>query len=138
MSKTLFYFAKQSMVWLIIGSNNICHIEVNGAFARYTKCFLTPWELPADWSKCVHNFKLVFPLRYSDMCSTSTNYFLLGYKRAVFVVMECKCTSVIYVYELIFLLHTSRPTECTLCNAKSRDSVKILDLLVYMCFNLLK
>ncbi len=33
-------------------------------------------------------------------------------KVSVLVVMECKGANVIYVYELIFLLHTSRSTEC--------------------------
>ncbi len=34
-------------------------------------------------------------------------------KVPVLVVMECKRASVIYVYQLTFLLHTSRSTECS-------------------------
>ncbi len=33
-------------------------------------------------------------------------------KYRVLVVMECKRANVIYVYKLIYLLHTSRSTEC--------------------------
>ncbi len=35
-------------------------------------------------------------------------------KVPVLVVMECKQANVIYLYELIFLLHASRSTECRL------------------------
>ena len=57
--------------------------------------------------------KRVFPLRYSETCSTFANYVLLRYKMLVLVVMECKRAHVIRVYELIFLLHTWRSTEYT-------------------------
>ncbi len=46
-------------------------------------------------------------------------------KVPVLVVVECKRANVIYVYELILLLHTSRSTECmhdvTLSNGSESD-----------------
>ena len=44
----------------------------------------------------------------------------------VLVVMECKRANVIYVYELIFILNTSRSTEC-------RPRLLSLDITIAMC-----
>ena len=53
--------------------------------------------------------KGVFPLCYFDTRSTSANYlYSSDTKGPVLVVMECKRVSVIYVYELVFLLRTSK------------------------------
>ncbi len=50
-------------------------------------------------------------------------------KVPVLVVMECKRANVIYVYELIFLLHTSRSTECTCSFA----ALIVLSCVVMLC-----
>ncbi len=66
-------------------------------------------------SKCAHDFdcdwhhvNAVFPLRYSDTVLLSQIISYSDTKVPVLVVMECKRANVIYVYELIFLLHTSK------------------------------
>ncbi len=71
-------------------------------------------------SKCAHDFDCDWQHvnAFSDYVtlirsSTFANSLLLrsGTKVPGFVVMEHKCTSVIYVYEMIFLLYTSRSAE---------------------------
>ncbi len=59
------------------------------------------WERVNAFSHCVTSTDTLLPqiISYSDT------------KVLVLVVMEYKRASVLYVYELIFLLHTSRSTE---------------------------
>ncbi len=80
-------------------------------------------------SKCVHHFDcdwqrvnafshciiLIRPLFLQIISYSDT-------KVPVLVVMECKRANVIYVYELIFLPHTSRSTECS-CKYKLPFSI---------------
>ena len=61
------------------------------------------WQRVNAFSHCVTLIRVLL----SQMISYSDT------KVPVLVLIECKCANVIYVYELIFLLHTSRSTECT-------------------------
>ncbi len=61
------------------------------------------WQRIKAFSHCVTLIRVLLSqiVSYSDT------------KVPVLVVMECKRIDVIYVYELISLLHTSRSTECS-------------------------
>ena len=72
--------------------------------SKYACDFDCGWQRVNALSHCVTLIRV--PL--SQMISYSDT------KVPVFVVMECKRASVINVYEVIFLLHTSRSTECSL------------------------
>ncbi len=60
------------------------------------------WQRVNAFSHCVTSIRVLLSqiISYSDT------------KVPVLVVMECKLANVIYVYQLIFLLHTSRSAEC--------------------------
>ncbi len=63
------------------------------------------WQRVNAFSHCVTLIRVLLSqiISYSDT------------KVQVLVVMEYKRANVIYVYKLMFLLHTSRSTECTFC-----------------------
>ncbi len=63
------------------------------------------WQHVNAFSHCVTLLRILLSQIISDSDT----------KGPVLVVMECKHANVIYVYELIFLLHTSRSTECRMC-----------------------
>ena len=70
-----------------------------------SKCacdFDCDWQHVNVFSHCVTLIRVLL----SQMISYSDT------KVLVLVVMECKRANVIYVYELIFLLHTSRSRKC--------------------------
>ncbi len=70
--------------------------------SKCTRDFDCDWERVNAFSHCVTLIRVLLSqiISYSDT------------KVPVLVIMECKRANVINVYELIFLLHTSRSTEC--------------------------
>ncbi len=95
-------------------------------FNTYTVLTLEVWSKLAKCvgimsiaSKCAHDFDCDWQrVKAFSHCVTLIRFLLsqiISYSDAkvpVLVVMKCKRANVIYVYELIFLLHTSRSTEC--------------------------
>ncbi len=81
-------------------------MRIASKFARDFDC---DWQHVKAFSYCVTLIRVLF----SQIISNSDT------KVPVLVVMECKRANVIYVYELIFLLHTSRSTACSKCYCKS-------------------
>ncbi len=76
-----------------------CIKRIASKFAHNFDC---DWQRVNAFSHCVTLTHVLLP---QIICYSVT-------KESVLVVMEYKChTSVIYVYELVFLLHTSRSTE---------------------------
>ncbi len=69
--------------------------------SKFQRDFDSDWQRVNAFSHCV-TLKRVLLLQIISYSDT---------KVPVFVVMECKHASVIHVYELTFLLHTSRSTE---------------------------
>ena len=71
-----------------------CIKHVASKFGRDFDC---DWQRVNAFSHCVTLTRVLFPqiISYSDT-------------KVPVLVMECKRASVLYVYELIFLLHTSR------------------------------
>ncbi len=67
-------------------------------------------DFDCDWQRVNAFSHSVTPIR--NLLSQIISY--SDTKVPVLVVMEYKRANVIYVYELIFLLHTSRSTECRL------------------------
>ncbi len=69
---------------------------------KYARDFDSDWQRVDAFSHCVTLKRVLLPqiISYSDT------------KLPVLVVMECKRARVIHVYELTFLLHTSRSTKC--------------------------
>ncbi len=65
-------------------------------------------DFDCDWQR-VNTFSHCVPL-IRVLLSQIISY--LDTKVPVLIVMGCKHGNMIYVYELIFLLHTSRSTEC--------------------------
>ncbi len=63
------------------------------------------WQRINTFSHCITQIRVLLSqiISYSDT------------KVPVLVVMECKRANVVYVYEVIFLLHTSRSTVCMHC-----------------------
>ena len=71
-------------------------------------------------SKCMCDFDCDWQRVNAFSCCVTLMHVLLlqiishsDTKVPALVIMECKRAKVIYVYELIFLLHTSRSTECS-------------------------
>ncbi len=69
--------------------------------SKFVRDFDCDWQRVHTFSHCVALIRALLSqiISYSDT------------KVPVFVVMECKPASVIYVYEMILLIHTSRSTE---------------------------
>ncbi len=69
--------------------------------SKYAHDFNCDWERVNAFSHCITLTRILLPhiISYSDT------------KVPVLVAMEYKHASVLYVYELIFLLHTTRSTE---------------------------
>ncbi len=76
----------------------VCLMCITSKCARHFYC---DWQRVNMFSHCVTLTHILLSqiISYSDT------------KVPVLVVMECKRANVVYVYELIFLLHTSRSTE---------------------------
>ncbi len=83
----------------------VCIMCIASKCARDFDC---DWQRVNTFSHCVTLICVLLSqiISYSDT------------KVLVLVVMECNRASVIYVYKLIFLLHTSRATECMCCTAR--------------------
>ena len=73
--------------------------------SKYARVFDSDWQRVNVFSHS-HCVTLKRVLLTQIISYSNTNMPLL-------VVMECKRASVIHVWELIFLLHTSKPTEYT-------------------------
>ncbi len=70
--------------------------------SKYACDFKCDWQRVNTFSPCVTLIRVLLPqiISYSDT------------KVPVLVIMECKRANANYVYELIYLLHTLRSTEC--------------------------
>ncbi len=81
-------------------------LEVWSKPAKYTriKRIVSKCVHDCDW-QCVNVALLLTHILLSQIISYSDT------KVPVLVVMECKRAIVLFVYELIFLLHTSKSTE---------------------------
>ncbi len=120
---------KQSFVIFQFKDNSCIFWETNIATLRHWRRLysvdLEVWSKPAKRarikriaSKCARNFDWDWQrVNAFFHCVTLTRVLLpqiISYsdtKVPVLVAMECKRASVLYVYELIFLLHPSRSTE---------------------------
>ena len=88
-------------------AKRVCIKRNASKFVRDFECDLQRVNL---FFHCVTLTRILLPqiISYSDT------------KVPVLVVMECKRASVIYVYELIFLLHTSKSTEYS-CSEEGKN-----------------
>ncbi len=84
----------------MVGKSGIFGKLLDGKFCDFD----CDWQRVNAFSNCVTLIRVLLSqiISYSDT------------KVPVLVVIECKRANVIYVYELIFLLHTSRSTECNI------------------------
>ncbi len=85
-------------VWSKLATN----VHIMRIASKYARDFDCDWQCANAFSHCVTLIRVLLSqiISYSDT------------KIPVLVVMECKRANVIYVYELIFLLHTSSSTQC--------------------------
>ena len=81
---------------------NLLNASVSCVLRQNARNFDCDWQRVNVFSHCVTLIRVLLSqiISYSDT------------KVPVLVVMECKHANVIYVYQLIFLLHTSRSAEC--------------------------
>ena len=77
------------------------HARIKRTSSKWERDFDCNWEHVNAFSHCVTLRCVLLPQIIS----------YLDTKVPVFVVMEYKRASVLYAYEMIFLLHTSRSTE---------------------------
>ena len=92
------------------------HARINLIASKFVHDFDCDWQRVNAFSHCVTLTRVLL----LQIISYSVT------KVSVHVVKEYMCTCVIYVYELVFLLHTSRSTEY------KNKSFNILSLLIKM------
>ncbi len=92
------YCALLYCVDLEVWSKRAKCVRIMRTASKFVRDFDCDWQRVNAFSHCVSLIRVLISqiISYSDT------------KVPVLVVMECKRANVIYVYELIFLLHTSR------------------------------